>query len=64
MENPLRNLPSVNQLLDNPALKTLVESANRTVVVSGVRSFLDQMRDQISDRTQLDSHVQRHAEKT
>ncbi len=46
--NPFRNLPSVSQLMDSPQLKALVESASHNVVVNGVRSFLDKMRDQVS----------------
>ena len=46
--NPFRNLPSVNQLLESPQLKALVDSANHNVVVGGVRTFLDRVRDQIS----------------
>ena len=49
MQNPLRNLPSVNQLLDSPPLRKLVDSANHNVVVGGVRSFLDQLRHQVTN---------------
>ena len=48
MENPFRNLPSVTQLLDSPPLKRLVHSVNHHVVVDGVRSFLDNMRQQMT----------------
>ncbi len=47
--NPFRNLPSVNQLLESPPLKSLIETANHNVVVNGVRSFLDQLREQITN---------------
>jgi len=40
----LRNLPSVNELLESPPLKRLVETVNRNVVVTEVRSFLDKLR--------------------
>ena len=46
--NPFRHLPSVSQLMDSPPLKSLVESASHNVVVDGVRSFLDKMREQVS----------------
>ena len=46
--NPFRNLPSVNQLLENPRLKALVDHANHNKVVTNVRTFLDQMRSQIA----------------
>ena len=46
--NPFRNLPSVSHLMDSPQLKALVESASHNVVVNGVRSFLDKMREQVS----------------
>lgn len=49
--NPLRHLPSVSQLMDSPQLKSLVESASHNVVVDGVRSFLDKMREQVSQAT-------------
>lgn len=44
MINPLRNLPSVNDLLESPPLKSLSETVNRNTVVTGVRSFLDRVR--------------------
>ena len=43
-KNVLRNLPSVNELLESPPLKNLVEHVNRNVVVTEVRSFLDNIR--------------------
>jgi L-seryl-tRNA(Ser) seleniumtransferase len=51
MENPFRNLPSVNQLLESPQLKKLVGTLNHNVVVDGVRTFLDDLRDQITTTT-------------
>ncbi len=48
MPNIFRNLPSVNQLLDSPQLKKMVESVNHHVVVDGVRTFLDDLREQVS----------------
>ncbi|MDG2013798.1 MAG: L-seryl-tRNA(Sec) selenium transferase [Pirellulaceae bacterium] len=52
VSNPFRGLPSVNQLLESPQLKTLVDSANHNVVVGGVRTFLDHLREQISAATE------------
>jgi len=47
MSNVLRNIPSVNELLDRPPLRKLVERANRTAVVSGVRRFLENLRAEV-----------------
>ncbi|MBM4091846.1 MAG: L-seryl-tRNA(Sec) selenium transferase [Planctomycetes bacterium] len=44
MPKILRNIPSVNELLDSPPLKNLVDRVNRNVVVAGVREFLEKMR--------------------
>jgi L-seryl-tRNA(Ser) seleniumtransferase len=51
MSNVLRNIPSVNELLDKPALRNLVDRANRNTVVSGVRRFLDNLRTEVQDAT-------------
>lgn len=48
MPNIFRKLPSVNQLLESPQLKQMVQTANHNVVVDGVRSFLDDLREQVS----------------
>ncbi len=48
MPNVLRNIPSVNELLDRPPLKNLIDRANRTVVVSGVRDFLETLRNDVA----------------
>lgn len=45
--NPLRNIPSVNELLESPPLKKLVTRLSHNVVVSGVRGFLDDLRGQM-----------------
>ena len=45
MANILRNIPSVSELLETPTLKGLSNSVSHNVVVSGVRSFLSDMRD-------------------
>lgn len=51
MANIFRKLPSVNQLLESPQLKQMVKTVNHSVVVDGVRSFLDDLRDQVSNET-------------
>ena len=55
MANPLRNLPSVHELLESPPLKTLVERISQSTVVSTVRTVLDEVRHEVltaaSDRT-------------
>jgi L-seryl-tRNA(Ser) seleniumtransferase len=51
MSNVLRNLPSVNELLESPPLRKLIERANRSAVVTGVRSFLDDLRAQVQNAT-------------
>ena len=56
MPNPFRNLPSVNQLLESEPLKRLVDTVNHQVVAEGVRSFLDNVRQQMSGATE-DLHV-------
>ena len=47
MQNPLRNIPSVNELLERPQLRNLVDSVSHHVVVSGVRTFLDDFRKEV-----------------
>src|SRR4051812_23774095 len=47
MNNMLRNIPSVSELLESPPLKSLVDRVSRNVVVTGVRQFLDDMRTQV-----------------
>lgn len=53
--NPLRNLPSVHELLENPKLKSLVDRISQNAVVSTVRTVLDEVRHEVqtaaSDRT-------------
>lgn len=52
MSNPLfRNLPSVNELLESPPLRSLVSRVNRNVVVTGVARFLDTMREDLRAAT-------------
>lgn len=50
MENPLRNLPSVSQLLDSPHLKRLTQKLNHQVVVDGVRDFLGSLRERVTEK--------------
>ncbi|HEV3002844.1 MAG TPA: hypothetical protein VGX78_00215, partial [Pirellulales bacterium] len=45
--NLLRNLPSVNELLESPQLKGLVDKVSHNVVVTRVRSFLDDLRSEV-----------------
>ncbi len=49
MGHVLRNIPSVNELLDSPPLRKLVDRASRSVVVSGVRDFLDNLRSEVQN---------------
>ena len=51
MANIFRNLPSVNQLLESPQLKQMVQTVNHSVVVDGVRVFLDELREQVSSES-------------
>lgn len=51
MSNVFRNIPSVTELLESPPLRKLVDRVNRNVVVSGVRSFLDNMRSEVQSAT-------------
>jgi L-seryl-tRNA(Ser) seleniumtransferase len=51
MSNVLRNIPSINELLDSPPLRQLIDRANRSVVVTGVRNFLDNLRSELQDAT-------------
>lgn len=52
MPNIFRNLPSVNQLLESPQLRQMVETINHNVVVDGVRTFLDDFRKQVGEATE------------
>ena len=47
----LRRLPSVNEMLDKPPLRAVVEKWNRSTVASRVRSFLDEIREEVQART-------------
>jgi L-seryl-tRNA(Ser) seleniumtransferase len=48
MENPLRKLPSISQLLEMQPLQTLVKSVSHNAVTDAARKFIGQMRDQIN----------------
>ncbi|MEZ6095040.1 MAG: L-seryl-tRNA(Sec) selenium transferase [Pirellulaceae bacterium] len=48
MPNPFRNIPSVNQLLESPQLKQMMENVSHNVVVGRVREFLDDVRDRVN----------------
>ncbi len=48
--NPLRRIPSVNELLENPSLRRLVDKVSHNVVVGEVRSFLDNLRTDLQQR--------------
>jgi L-seryl-tRNA(Ser) seleniumtransferase len=46
----LKNLPSVSELLDKPPVRALVDKWNRGAVAGGVKSFLDELRNDLSRR--------------
>ena len=43
----LRSIPSVNELLEKPQLKNLVDKVSHNVVVTEVRAFLDNLRQDV-----------------
>ncbi|MEC9188556.1 MAG: hypothetical protein VX520_05060, partial [Planctomycetota bacterium] len=47
MQNPLRHLPSVNELLTAPSVKVLVDRASHNTVVTAARRVLDDVRQQV-----------------
>ncbi len=52
MNNPLfRGIPSVNELIEHPALKGLVDTVSHHSVVRNVRTFLTNFREEIVART-------------
>lgn len=55
-DNPLRNLPSVDQLLQNPMIQQLVQQASRSSVVQKVRDTLDEVRQKVTE-TASEAHV-------
>jgi L-seryl-tRNA(Ser) seleniumtransferase len=48
--NPLRSIPSVHELLENPSLRQLVDKVSHNVVVAEVRSFLDNLRGEVQQK--------------
>jgi len=46
----LNRLPSVTELLDKPPLRALYDRWNRSVVAGGVRSFLDELKNDLRRR--------------
>lgn len=48
MANIFRNIPSVNQLLESPQLKKIVENVNHQFVADGVRTFIDELKEKIN----------------
>ena len=52
MENPFRNLPSVSDLLETPVLKKVVDTVSHNVVVDNVRTFLDDVRTQLKNKSE------------
>ena len=48
MSNLFRKIPAVNELLEKEPLQRLSDRVSRTVVVSGVREFLDRLRTDVS----------------
>ena len=48
MQNPLRSIPSVNELLESPQLANLVDRVSHNVVVTEVRGFLDRLREDVA----------------
>ncbi len=45
--NPLRKIPSVNELLESPPLRKLIDRISHNVVVSTVRTALDEVRHEV-----------------
>lgn len=50
VNNPLRHIPSVHELLDSPPLRGLVDRVSHHVVVAEVRSFLDRLRAELQQK--------------
>ncbi len=51
VQNPLRSLPSVNELLTSPTVKNLVDRASHNTVVAAARRVLDDVRQQVKTAT-------------
>ncbi|MBL8891114.1 MAG: L-seryl-tRNA(Sec) selenium transferase [Planctomycetaceae bacterium] len=56
VENPLRNLPSVDQLLNHPQLQKLVGQVSHSAVVQKVRTVLDTVREKVTTAA-AEAHV-------
>lgn len=50
MQNPLRSIPSVNELLESPQLANLVDRVSHNVVVTEVRGFLERLREDVQTK--------------
>ena len=50
--NVFKNIPSVNELLETTALKDLVEKVSHNAVVGEVRSFLEQLRQDVTAKAE------------
>ena len=61
MNNLLRKIPSLSELIESPPLKSLVERASRNVVVSRARKYLDELRSQVQT-TAANVHIPPPAE--
>ena len=48
MDNPLRKLPSISQLLESQTLKSLVHTVSHNAVTDAARSFIGQVREQVN----------------
>ena len=46
----LPRLPSVSELLEKPPVRDLVQQLNRSTVVTGARSYLEQLRGELQER--------------
>lgn len=47
--NPLRSIPSVNELLEYPAVRKIVDRVSHNTVVSTVRTVLDEVRNEVQN---------------
>jgi L-seryl-tRNA(Ser) seleniumtransferase len=47
--NPLRNFPSINELLESPTLRRLVDRISRNTLVATVRNVLDEVRSEVQN---------------
>lgn len=53
-ENPLRNLPQVQRLLETPAASSLCAEFGRSAVINALRKTLDELREQIGAGVRAD----------